>query len=155
MVFPMLLSGCMDCLQAGAFTFDHDTELGFLEKEGFTRDFIQYEAPPPDFVPDACAELMKTPPFSAWQEALWLVHCKDFMRYKGIWTKADFIAANPQDPKKVFAEMTHMARYTEPAEAIWERLIADPTTSDQRWDISYYVFECPHCGKKRGYFDFP
>lgn len=157
MVFPMLHSGCVACLLEGAFGFDHDSEWGYLTNDGFTRDYRTYEALPQDFSEEAFQAIRRTPPFAAWHDATWLIHCNDFMHYTGRWLLKDFLAegGSLEGAKAIFVQQTWMDRIDDHAEAVWERLLAHPETTPEHWDIRYYTFTCTHCGAKRGYFDFP
>ncbi|HRR08469.1 MAG TPA: CbrC family protein [Rhodothermales bacterium] len=157
MVFPLLHSGCMTCLLEDAFGFDHDSEWGYLTEDGFTRDYRTYQLPPAGFAPHAFQSLRRTPPFAAWHDATWLVHCNDFMHYTGRKVLRDFLEEGGSllGAKELFIQQTWMERLSESADVIWDRLLGHPETTTDHWDIRYYAFTCTHCGIVRGYFDFP
>lgn len=96
--------GCLDCLRRGRFGFAHDTEVGYLTKEGLetydepadeprrvfvvagdgeavAEDIPLISPPQPQISEEAIAELRRTPSFSTWQDIPWAVHCDDFMAY--------------------------------------------------------------------------
>jgi hypothetical protein len=159
--------GCLDCLRAGRFGFDHFTEAGLVTAEGLVEVFgeaqseVVYPVTPEGVVidvtvrdpehreaidPTAQAELRRTPPFSTWQDPTWLCHCDDFMVYLGHWTQDHFEAAAPDGDGRSF--------YLSMAEEDWDR---------DRWpegepfrtnvDAEYLVFRCRRCGVYRGYWD--
>lgn len=141
--------GCFSCLQAGRFEFWHDTEIGLLDERGLTHVYIHNQTPPSDFPASALVELRRTPQFFTWQQALWLVHCNDFMAYAGTWGPSDFNANAPNGAgRELFLEMT-----SEDLQHLWDESLPEHGTELESWYATYYVFRCLHCGKLRGNWD--
>ncbi len=165
--------GCFECLRAGAFGFIHFTEAGFVDAGGLHLE--QEDEPPPRRVflgsadgtlsespepylppkkqpfeirPEASQELFHTPNFATLQGWIpWLVHCHDFMQYLGTWEPSDFNQQAPDGQgRNLFLEMTGW----EDADWVWP----PQATFPNGWDFGYYAFQCRHCGKLRGTYDF-
>jgi len=141
--------GCLRCLQAGAFEFWHDTEIGVLDEHGLTHVYNHNKVPPTTFRHSALAELRRTPQIVTIQQELWLTHCDDFMAYIGTWAPKDFYAHSPTgDGRALFHEMTD-----EKLSHLWDSSRRTGQTFLTEWIATYYAFRCIHCGKLRGTWD--
>lgn len=146
--------GCCLCLGAGRFGFSHDTELGLVTEIGLV-DFEEIETPlqPEGFRMEAIPELHRTPEYSSAQQALWLVHCNDFMVFQGTWDPAHFFRHAPDgDGKALFLQIAGPDWAN-----CWDigpsRIFGG--YSPYAWgDAQCYVFECRHCRVRRAHFDW-
>lgn len=138
------------CLREGRFGFCHDTEAGIVAPRAPIAGAEYCKRGVPDsFSQNAVEELLRTPPFPAWQPIRWLVHCDDFMVYIGEWEPDDFRRHAPGgDGRALFLEMSDW-NSAEHARNQWPA----GETFPEGWFIGYYAFRCRHCGKLRGYFD--
>jgi len=139
--------GCVNCLKNGEFEFCHHTEFGYINKEG------KFDTPQnrPEGVKALehakLEEFRRTPGFSTWQTEQWLIHCNDFMTYKGTWEPEDFKKNSKDgDGKQLFLDMTD-----KDWDHLWDESMEDGELEE--WYATYYVFECKHCGKLRGNWD--
>lgn len=157
--------GCFDCLRAGAFEIGHDVEDGRLAPDRIVprselrpsvvdNEALEHrrrreanEAMLARISGSARRELSRTPPFNAWQGAVWLIHCDDFMRFIGVWAHDDFVDHSPDGDAAAFfyAISDGVVEYEEQ----W-----GPDASEYA-DCSFYAFACRHCGAYRGYVDSP
>lgn len=141
--------GCYECLRKGEFEFWHDTEYGVLDEKGLSKVYSHNIESPPKLSESLLLELRRTPQFITYQQEIWLTHCDDFMVYKGTWQPLDFYKNSPTgDGRDLFMEMTDkdMSR-------LWDESLVDGQTLLEQWYPTYYVFECRHCRKLRGYWD--
>lgn len=165
-------TGCVGCLSDGRFGFFHDTEAGYLDENGLTtyepdeeEDAVErvFSVDPAGKVV-GCAEqprskpvlpkvndvalpgLRATPSFPTWNEVAWMVHCDDFMAYRGVWTSAQFNAtARPSTGRELFVGMLDRDYHF-----LWPEDATEP-----RWgDVCIVVFECLACGLLRAAADF-
>ena len=139
--------GCYDCLKKGLFTFSHDTEYGLVDHTG-VNDTYRHNGHTLSGASDlVITELSRTPQFVTYQQGMWLGHCNDFMVYKGTWRPQDFIHnAEGGNGRALFLDMTPKDQAF-----FWDD--QDGAESMEDWYITYYTFECRHCGKLRGYWD--
>ncbi|MGE5107321.1 MAG: hypothetical protein ACM3H8_07240, partial [Sphingobacteriales bacterium] len=73
----------------------------------------------------------------------------DFMIYAGIWEPLDFYTnSKTGDGRDLFMDMTDKE-----INHIWDFSLEKEEKILEEWDVAYYVFECRHCGKLRGYWD--
>lgn len=141
--------GCYNCLRKGDFEFWHDTEFGMLDEDGLSKVYSHNIDNPPNLDENTKSELRRTPKIVTYQQELWLTHCNDFMVYKGTWEPTDFYKNSPTgDGKDLFLEMTD----TELSH-LWESSLPEGKTVLEEWYPTYYVFQCRHCEKRRGYWD--
>ncbi len=141
--------GCYECLKKGEFEFWHDTEFGLLDEDGLTKVYNHNIENPPPLSADILTELRRTPQIITWQQELWLTHCDDFMIYKGTWQPTDFYRNSPTgNGRDLFIQMTD-----KDLAHLWEASSDQGQTLLESWYATYYVFECRHCGKWRGYWD--
>lgn len=155
---------CIDCLTEQKYGFEHQVEGGFLTKEGILIESEKYEylknssdyssvLQPKEqqllaIEKSKVDDLIYTPPFNAFQGAIWLIHCNDFMKFIGTWEHNDFVKQSPnKNPKNFFNE------------------IVDNWNGDDFYDEQFginkseyaesifYAFECLHCKQKRGYVE--
>jgi len=130
----------------------HDSEHGTitLESHPLPKE-LEYEFDINNFVSkDSIRGLMNTPDFVNIQGERWLIHCKDFMVFKGLWDTKDFTEnSKEKNGKKLFIEMTE-----EYYNYLWDEYGFAENEITYSWeDVFYYAFECKHCGKLRGYWD--
>ena len=86
-------------------------------------------------------ELIATPSYSTWQGENWLFCCSRPMVYVGPWMREDFErVASDGDAYREAVDMVHSeeVRY-------WEGRFPDV--------LSFYVFRCAECGKRRAHCD--
>jgi len=141
-------SGCMDCLVTGRYTFSHDTEFGLVDASGIDPDYRHNDQVLSGISDEAIRELCRTPQFITCQQEFWLGHCSDFMAYIGTWVPEDFIKNDPdRNGRALFLGMTKAGQGF-----YWDEYV-EPAGVYSDWYISYYAFECRHCGKLRGYWD--
>lgn len=141
--------GCYDCLRNGAFEFWHDTEFGMLNERGLSKVYSHNADNPPILDSKILSELKRTPQIITYQQEVWLTHCNDFMIYKGTWEPLDFYKNSATgDGKELFMEMTD-----EDFRHLWDASLEEGQTLLEQWYPTYYVFECRHCKKPRGYWD--
>jgi uncharacterized protein CbrC (UPF0167 family) len=142
-------AGCYKCLCNGEFEFWHDTEFGVLNKAGLTKIYSHNIDNPPMLDDALLAELRRTPQILTNQQELWLTHCNDFMVYLGTWEPYDFYRNSPTgDGRDLFMEMTDSNM-----NKVWDESLESGQTLLEEWHPNYYVFECMHCKKLRGYWD--
>ncbi len=164
---------CLSCLKRWSYAFEHQVEGGYITKNGIITESEKYpylkETPSYTKVLLPLEEqllsmedhkingLKHTPPFRAWQGAVWLTCCNDFMTFIGTWHHEDFVEHAPDgDAKKLFNKICNDAG----------ALIYDgDKTGDRFYDeefgpdcseyaqSTFYAFECQHCHKLRGYVD--
>lgn len=146
--------GCVGCLRQGRYKWGYrNTEAGVLLSDCFVDGDGEVLSRHGTLVPsvDAREELRRTPDFNTWQESIWLVHCCDFMVYIGSWEPQDFHDRSPNgDGRLLFVEMTDASEHH-----WWDRRSAPGERGLEAWYCSYYAFRCRHCGKLRGYLDYP
>lgn len=141
--------GCYDCLRKGEFEFWHDTEFGMLDETGLSKIYSHNMDNPPQLDDTTMLELRCTPQIVTYQQELWLTHCNDFMVYKGTWEPLDFYKNSPTgDGKDLFMEMTDKE-----ISHLWDSSLPEGQTVLEQWYPTYYVFQCRHCKKLRGYWD--
>lgn len=151
---------CLSCLAAGCSSIPQTTEIGFVEGGSLLRyDTQQLKtveiAPPAGFRVAALAEIGHNPWFRAQQEAIYLVHCNDFMAYIGRWEPADF-ARGDADPRSFYIETA------DGDPQLWddterERLASQRWPRYKRSHWAYgswcYVFKCLTCSRLRSSWD--
>ncbi|WP_130735742.1 CbrC family protein [Flavobacterium sp. J27] len=155
---------CLGCLLDRKYAFVQEVEGGYLTEEGIVtsstkykslQDSIDYHT---NLLPkeenllaiekSKIDELMHTPPFRAWQGAVWLTHCNDFMTFVDIWEHEDFVAKSPDgNAEKFFDEILDNWQ-----EDDFYKEQFSPEKSDYAESV-FYAFECSHCKKYRGYVD--
>ena len=141
--------GCYDCLKKGEFEFSHDTEFGMLDENGLTKVYNHNIDNPPKIDDETLTELRRTPLIVTYQQGVWLTHCNDFMIYKGTWEPLDFYQNSASgEGKDLFMEMTD-----KDINFLWDESLQEGQTLLEEWYPTYYVFECRHCKKLRGYWD--
>lgn len=141
--------GCLSCLRQGRFEFWHDTEIGVLDAHGLRTEYKHNKPAPKGFPPPRLVALRRTPQIVTWQQELWLVHCDDFMVYRGTWDPADFYAnASDGDGRALFLRMTDSD-----LSHLWDESLREGASRLDRWYATYYVFRCRHCGTMRGNWD--
>jgi uncharacterized protein CbrC (UPF0167 family) len=142
-------TGCYECLRKGAFEFWHDTEYGMLNEKGLYKIYSHNMDNPPKLPEISLLELRRTPPIVTYQQEIWLTHCNDFMVYKGTWQPLDFYTnSSTGDGRDLFMEMTG-----KDMTHLWDESLEEGQTLLEQWYPTYYVFECRHCQKLRGYWD--
>ena len=141
--------GCYDCLRKGEFEFWHDTEFGMLDENGLSKVYSHNMDNPPKLDDETSSELRRTPQIVTWQQEVWLTHCNDFMIYKGTWDPLDFYRNSTDgNGRDLFLEMTN-----KDMNFLWDESLQEGQILLQEWYPTYYVFECRHCDKLRGYWD--
>lgn len=141
--------GCLKCLRDGRFEFWHDTEYGLLDEDGLRKVYNHNMDNPPAIDAEKLTELKRTPQIVTWQQELWLTHCNDFMIYKGTWEPADFYSnSKTGDGRELFLEMTDRD-----LNHLWDESLEEGESKLKNWYVTYYAFECRHCGKLRGNWD--
>ena len=141
--------GCYDCLKKGEFEFWHDTEFGLLDEKGLRKVYSHNIENPPVLSEQILNEMKRTPQIVTYQQELWLTHCNDFMIYKGTWQPLDFYRSSPTgNGRDLFLEMTD-----KDLSHLWDESLEEGETLLESWYPTYYVFECRHCCKLRGYWD--
>ncbi len=141
--------GCYNCLKKGEFEFWHDTEFGFLNEKGLSKEYSHNMHNPPKLDNKLLIELRRTPTIATYQQGIWLTHCNDFMVYKGTWKPLDFYQNSDNgDGRDLFMEMTDKE-----INFLWDESLPEGKTLLEEWYPTYYVFQCRHCGKLRGYWD--
>jgi uncharacterized protein CbrC (UPF0167 family) len=141
--------GCYECLRKGEFEFWHDTEFGLLDENGLTKVYNHNSDNPPNIKEDTLKELRRTPQIITYQQEVWLTHCNDFMVYNGTWEPLDFYKNSPNgEGRDLFMQMTDKEMGH-----LWDDSLQEGQTLLEEWHPTYYVFECRHCGKLRGYWD--
>jgi uncharacterized protein CbrC (UPF0167 family) len=141
--------GCYDCLRKGEFEFWHDTEFGMLDENGLCKIYSHNMGNPPKLDSETMTELRRTPQVVTYQQEIWLTHCNDFMIYKGTWEPLDFYRNSVNgDGRDLFMKMTDKN-----INFLWDKSLPEGQALLEEWYPTYYVFECRHCGKLRGYWD--
>lgn len=162
--------GCGRCLKQGRFGFSHDTDFGYLTREGLSGwvregDIYRREdrvvevsavgtdggvSPPvavtrpgdgPTLPAPSVEGLHHTPKFRAWQTPRWLCHCDDFMQYQGPWEPHHFEVHGGRD---FFYD--HVDEDYVPLELFWPE---DGNDSDGQC----HMFKCLKCGEYRGFLE--
>ncbi|WP_103072553.1 CbrC family protein [Aquimarina sediminis] len=155
---------CLQCFYEKKYSFEQQAEGGYLTKDGilldsekynYLKDSHDYDT---DLLPkekqllsiekSKIQELQHTPPFNAWQGAIWLVHCNDFMTFIGTWEHKDFVNNSPNnDPSAFFDNICDNWN----GDDFYDNQFG-PNKSEYA-ESTFYAFECMHCKKKRGYVD--
>jgi len=162
---------CYDCLRAGIVVICKDTVVGFVNGEGAEQGLTDAVGIPKDkllasglqviphrlephlnwhhvCVPqEHLRELVRTPSFKTWQGCLWLFCCQRPMVYVGTWKEPEFEKhAGNRNPASFFNDiMTDV----EPQDFTWGEHVPLEICGGP------YVFQCPSCGRFRGYHDMP
>ena len=157
-------SACINCLIEKKYAFEHQVEGGFLTKEGillesekfpylkdssdYSENLLPKETRLVAIETSNVQDLMSTPPFSAYQGAVWLTHCNDFMTFIGNWEHNDFVAKSPDgNAQNYFDEI--LDNYN--GDDFYEKQFS-PTKSEYAQSI-FYAFECSTCKIHRGYVE--
>lgn len=154
---------CIQCLENKKYSFEQESEGGFLTEKGIITisDKYTYEKKSHDYEEvtkpkeqellsmqsNQIESLMHTPPFNTMQGAVWQQHCKDFMAFIGTWTHEDF-NRNSQSGNALeyFMEICSNAD-----EELYQNQFS-PNKSEYAENV-FYAFECQHCKVIRGYVD--
>jgi Uncharacterised protein family (UPF0167) len=143
---------CLDCFQKNDFNFSsHDSEVGIVTSVEIPLEILADLRDARQHVSEGSIEgLLKTPNFVTYQGAIWRVHCKDFMLYKGTLEPSDFTENSPtNNGKEFFLEITDKG-----FEHLWDLYEFEDNEKEYTWeDVLYHIFECKHCGKLRGYWE--
>lgn len=142
---------CLDCLLITDIKFSHDSEHGPVISENLPPDFLEEIGDIKKHINENyIKELLRTPEFSNIQGCRWMIHCNDFMIFRGIWEPIDFTEnSTDRNGKKLFIEMTDKDYIH-----LWDDCELAENEQEYSWeDVQYYAFECRHCGKLRGYWD--
>ena len=141
---------CMDCLKTIDLTFAHNTEKGLVSKDPILfgqSDELDISIHVPL---ESIKKLMLTPNFDAPYDAPWLICCKDFMLFIGIWEASNFTRASETSGKELFMQMTD-SDYND----LWDELELNDNEEEFTWTgIKYYAFDCPTCNTKRGNWEY-
>jgi len=141
---------CTDCLIDKHLVFAHNTEKGLVSKDpilfGQADEFdIRLHVPL-----ESISKLMSTPNFEAPADAPWLICCKDFMKFKGIWTPSHFTEHSTTTGKELFLSMTDKED-----NIIWDDLDLVDNEDHYTWEgINYYAFHCKSCNSYRGNWEY-
>lgn len=155
---------CLDCLNDRKYGFEHQVEGGFLTKDGILTESEKYEylknsddysliLEPKEqnllkIEQAKVDDLAHTAPFNAFQGALWLVHCNDFMKFIGTWQHDDFVQHAPNgDPKEFFDDIVDNWN----GDDFYDKQFG-PNKSEHAGSV-FYAFECLHCKQHRGYVE--
>lgn len=155
-------AGCLDCLRGHRFQLVHDTDLGTLENGRFWRfdhsvGRMVVNPAPAGLRPELVGELPFTPKFRSHQGCHFPVHCMDAMSYIGRWTPADFLSAQPENPRALYLSTSDgdpqlwdsAACELGAAAGAWP----DPSSAEWAWGSWCYMFRCLHCGHRSSYWD--
>ena len=149
---------CLKCLYERKYSFEQQVEGGYLTKNGILTESEKYPSRYSDsdilakekqlrnIEKSKIEELMHTPQFRAWQGAVWLVHCNDFMTFIGTWQHNDFVKHSPDGKAKEFYD-----QICDNGDDLYESQFG-PEKSEYA-GCTFYAFECLHCGTHRGYID--
>ncbi|WP_394795575.1 CbrC family protein [Armatimonas sp.] len=147
--------GCPECLQAGYFGFNHDTELGMIIEDKVLLMGIDSDDEEDFLVPirDAAEkigmpeaqlrELQRTPCFLTCNNVTWMVCCQDFMAYLGQWQPENFAS------REAFVEA--MSRQSDFSTIRW--LWPEDETNPHFGEMVIHVFRCLHCSRLRAVND--
>lgn len=147
--------GCPECLQAGYFGFNHDTELGMIIEDKVLLMDIDSDDEEDFLVPirDAAEkigmpeaqlrELQRTPCFLTCNDVTWMVCCQDFMAYLGQWQPENFAS------REAFVEA--MSRQSDFSTIRW--LWPEDETNPHFGEMVIHVFRCLHCSRLRAVND--
>ncbi len=155
---------CIECLNEQKYGFEHQVEGGFLTKEGVLIKSKKYEylknntdyfsvLQPKEqkllaIEKSKLEDLIHTPPFNAFQGAIWLIHCNDFMKFIGNWEHDDFVKHSPNNnPKEFFNEIVDNWN----GDDFYDEQFG--TNKSEYAESIFYAFECLHCKQKRGYVE--
>lgn len=143
--------GCVACLAAGRFEFEHNTDIGTLSANGLAREYRNHCVEPATFHQHAHRELRRTPDVLRWQYEPWLTHCDDYMAYIGEWRPSDFARhAVGGDARALFLEMTREAALRN----AWDDSCRNgEKVPPEDWRLTYYAYRCLHCGVLAGNWD--
>lgn len=149
---------CQACLRARKASITKDTEFGMVRREDAERgrthgipglETDMFPVVPTDdpewkaaVIPsEDLWELVSTPSYVTWQGDRWLFCCAKPMVYVGPWERRDFERAAPDGDAHGEAERMVGSREA----AYWKGAFPDR--------MSFYVFRCPSCGKRRAHCD--
>jgi|GEM_PF-5718420 len=155
---------CLDCLKNKKYGFEHQVEGGYLTKNGIITESEKYNylknsdeystvlKPKEDQLlaidKSKIANLIHTPPFNAYQGAIWLIHCNDFMKFIGTWQHDHFVKQAPNgNAKEYFNEIVDNWN----GDDFYDKQLG-PNKSEYAESV-FYAFECLHCNQKRGYVE--
>ena len=155
---------CLDCLTERKYGFEHEVEGGYLTKQGVVLKSKKYEylknstdyssvlQPKEQLLmtieKSKLDTLTHTPPFDAYQGAIWLTHCNDFMKFIGNWDHTNFIKHSPNNnPKEFFNDIVDNWN----GDDFYDEQFG-PDKSEYAESV-FYAFECLHCKKQRGYVE--
>ncbi|OJJ16442.1 hypothetical protein BKI52_34720 [marine bacterium AO1-C] len=157
-----LTNVCLNCLYEKKYAFEQQAEGGYLIKDSILTESEKYpylkksSDYASDLLPKEQAllamdkskidELKRTPPFRAWQGAIWLVHCNDFMTFVGTWEHEDFIKHSPDGKAQKFFE-----EICDNGDDLYESQFGPQKSAHA--ECTFYAFECIHCKQYRGYID--
>jgi len=155
---------CLDCLLKEKYAFKQIVEGGFLTKDGIVKESDKYEYLKDDsnYLTDLLPlenqllnmdklkikNLTHTPPFRTWQDATWLVHCKDFMTFIGTWEHEDFVKNSPDGNAKEFFDDI-LDNWN--GDDFYDKQFG-PDKSEYA-ESTFYAFQCQGCKKYRGFVD--
>ncbi len=154
--------GCLKCLRNRRFRLAHDTDLGTLENGEFL--VFDHEVgrmivspTPAELRPEVLEELPFTPRFQSHQGCHFPLHCMDAMCYIGRWTPADFLNAQPANPRSLYLSTSGGDPH------LWDNAVSEfgrtadswPTESSTEWAWGSwcYMFRCLHCGQYSSNWD--
>ena len=149
---------CYTCLRSRKASITKDTEFGMVGREeaergrshgipGLTTDmFPVVPTDDPEWqaavIPsEHLWELVSTPSYSTWQGDRWLFCCARPMVYLGPWTREAFQKAAPDGD--AYKEAAGMVGSDEVS--YWKGQFPD--------GLSFYVFRCATCDKRRAHCD--
>lgn len=148
---------CYDCLRSGKAALTKDTELGMISWEqayeglthgipGMSRSDFELVEAEDGWVrarlPSAMMfELLRTPNYSSIQGERWQFCCRRPMVFIGNWSRERFTSeADDGDGEALLNEIVQ-----DVVPGLWEDRLHDIT--------GIYVFRCPECGRRTGYWD--